>query len=518
MLKFYKKNIRVLVLEPAIQRPSFDRARPNGNLGPAYLVGALRHHGIEVDYLDATVGEDGRDLKETFYNRNELENGLIRFGMSIDELPEIFSNYDIVATSSIFSAQTRMQFEVAAVAAKVSKQNGKKILTISGGVNARALREHFLSNGFDIVALGEGERTIVQICEEFSSKKPDYSKVERIAFRKDGKTIITSAPYRKPTKFLDEHVPMPALDALPLDTYQKLSIPHSGFVPPQTRIAPMMTARGCQDKCTYCHISQEKIDRDLVGNIGFLKLFSDQRISDDVSRAEELGIKRLYFEDDNLFFNKKRLYKLAPYLKRKGISYSAANGANLRFLVKKHNSHYEVDKEFINMLADFGLEELLLPFESKSNEMLQKYATGKFDPEKMLPFGIVKSIKEVNINARSIFLVGFRDESWESILETKEFAKSLFAEGLDQVGFSIPVAFPGTQDFEYEMKKSGVRKDFDENLLKYTDFMHPLLPPLFPTKVSGERLVAACREFWQEINDKKYVKKTEERLLEASIY
>ena len=152
MLKSYKKNIRVLVIESAIQRPSFDRARPNGNLGPAYLVGALRNHGIEVDYLDATVGQEGRNLKETFYNRNELENGLIRFGMSIDELPEIFSNYDIVATSSIFSAQTRMQFEVAAVAAKVSKQNGKKILTIAGGVNARALREHFLSNGFKLKA------------------------------------------------------------------------------------------------------------------------------------------------------------------------------------------------------------------------------------------------------------------------------------------------------------------------------------------------------------------------------
>ena len=95
MLKSYKKNIRVLVIEPAIQRPSFDRARPNGNLGPAYLIGALKQHGIEADYLDATVGEDGRDLKETFYNRKELENGLIRFGMSIDELPEIFSNYDI---------------------------------------------------------------------------------------------------------------------------------------------------------------------------------------------------------------------------------------------------------------------------------------------------------------------------------------------------------------------------------------------------------------------------------------
>ena len=103
MLKSYKKNIRVLVIEPAIQRPSFDRARPNGNLGPAYLIGALRQHGIEADYLDATVGEDGRDLKETFYRRVEMENGNIVYGMNTNEFPDIFSQYDIIATSSIFS-------------------------------------------------------------------------------------------------------------------------------------------------------------------------------------------------------------------------------------------------------------------------------------------------------------------------------------------------------------------------------------------------------------------------------
>ena len=120
MSTLHKKNIRVLLIEPALQRPSFDRPKPNGNLGPAYIIAALRRHGVEVDYLDATVGQVGRNLDETFYNKTKLENGLIRFGMSIDELPEIFSNYDIVATSSIFSAQTRMQFEVAAVAAKVS--------------------------------------------------------------------------------------------------------------------------------------------------------------------------------------------------------------------------------------------------------------------------------------------------------------------------------------------------------------------------------------------------------------
>ena len=63
IMSLYKKNLRVLVIEPAQQRPIYDKARPNGGLGPAYLVGALRKHGIEVDYLDATVGQEGRNLK-----------------------------------------------------------------------------------------------------------------------------------------------------------------------------------------------------------------------------------------------------------------------------------------------------------------------------------------------------------------------------------------------------------------------------------------------------------------------
>ena len=191
MENLYKKNARVLVIEPSNQGPAFEKARPNGNLGPAYIVGALRKYRIEVDYLDAIVGQKGRDLNETFYRKLEMENGNIRYGMDPGEFPEIFSNYDIIITSSIFTVQTRMHFEIAAITKKVARKNGKEILTVSGGVNARALREHFLSNGFDIIALAEGEITIIQIADQFSSDKPDYSKVERIAFRKNDKTIIT---------------------------------------------------------------------------------------------------------------------------------------------------------------------------------------------------------------------------------------------------------------------------------------------------------------------------------------
>jgi len=509
-----KKNPKVILIEPSNQLAGTEKARPNGSLGPAYIIGALRKHGIEADYLDVTVGQKYRNLNETFYLKEEMENGKFRYGVKPLELAEIISNYDIVATSSIFTVQTRMHFEVAKIAKKVSKENGKEILVVSGGVNARALREHFLSNGFDIVALAEGERTIVQIVEQFISQKPDYSKVERIAFRKDGKTIITSAQFRKATKFLD-HIPSPALDAFPLDLYQKLGIPHSGFVKPGTMFTGIQSSRGCQDKCTYCHISLEKEQRDLVGDIGFIKLFSNERMSSEVTKATKLKIRRFYFEDDNLFFSKKRLFALAPYLKREGISYSILNGANLRFLVTKVGNKYEVDHDFINMLADFGLDELMLPFETANNEMMKKYATGKFDPEQMNPVGILKAIKKAGIYARSTFLIGFRDESWESVLKTKEFVKILFSEGLDHAGFNIPTPYPGTLDFEYEMQKPDVRRDFNENLLNYTDQMDTRAIPVFKTKVPGEKLTAAVKDFWLELNDTSYTKKSMESNLEV---
>ena len=506
-MTLFKKNIRVLFIESANQAPMFEKARPNGTLAPIYLIGALRQRGIEVDYLDATIGQRGRDLKETFYNTTELENGNHRYGMNPNELSEIFSKYDIIATSSSFTVQTRMHFEIASIAKKVEKEISKHILVISGGVNARALREHFLSNGFDIIALGEGEETIVQIVDQFSCGKPDYSKVERIAFRKDGKTIITSALPRKRTKFLD-HIPQPAMDVLPLNVYQKIGIPHSGAPIPGTKFTQIQTSRGCQDKCTFCHISQEKKDRELVGNIGFLKMFSNERVGEDIDQAIKLGVTRLYIEDDNLFFNKKRLIKLSPYLKRKGLSYSALNGANMRFLLHKVNNKYEPDVDFINLLADFGLNELMLPFETKSNEMIKKYASGKYDPDKMNPIGTIKAVKKAGIRACSAFLIGFRDQSWESILETKKFAKELFAEGLDHAGFAIPVPYPGTLDFEYEMKNTDTRNDFDKNLLKYTDHMWTRGLPLFPTKAPAKDLVAAVRDFWFELNPSSFTKST----------
>ena len=58
------------------------------------------------------------------------------------------------------------------------------------------------------------------------------------------------------------------------------------------------------------------------------------------------------------------------------------------------------------------------------------------------------------------------------------------------------------------MNKPDICKDFNENLLKYTDQMHVRGKPLFHTKVPGEDLKAAVYDFWQELNEASYVNKS----------
>ncbi len=504
------RNLRVLVMEPANQQLPIDTARPNGALGPAYLVGALRAAGIETDYYDGTVGWPGDPLDETFFNRVEQEHGTIRYGAAPDRLAEVLSGYDVIATSSIFTAQTRMHFEAAAIARRVASARGRPMLMVAGGVNARALKDHFLANGFDVIAMGEGERVIVEIVRQFSQPAPDFSQVSGIAYR-DGDRIVTIPVGRAGAAAQLDDLPHPALDAMPLGVYRDLGIPHAGVMPKGTMFGAMQTSRGCQDRCTFCHISVEKENIDELGRVGFLREFSAARVGKDVTLAMSLGVTRLYFEDDNLFFSKRRLRELAPILKRPGLEYSNVNGANLRFLFAKRSNELVVDTEFIGMLADFGLRELVLPFESRNFEVMKKYATGKYNPDIMDSAALVRALKAVGIRLAGNFMIGFHDEPWESVLRTKDFARELLGEGLDAVGFMIPVPYPGSLDFQTRMLDAASRAAFNRDPLSFTDRMHWRAKPLFPTAVPGGRLEAAIRDFWLELNPSGYVAQKLER-------
>jgi radical SAM superfamily enzyme YgiQ (UPF0313 family) len=101
-------------------------------------------------------------------------------------------------------------------------------------------------SGADCVVLGEGEETAVELFDAIAGKKP-LSLIKGIAFR-DGEEIQIN-PRRGIIEDLDS-IPWPAYHLFPMQYYRLMKVEHQA----DTEFSiPMMSARGCTFKCTFCY-------------------------------------------------------------------------------------------------------------------------------------------------------------------------------------------------------------------------------------------------------------------------
>ena len=251
------KNLKGILIYPPNQLMDIETPRPDGSLGPLYLASELERRGYEIDILDASVGGKNQTLQDTFYRRIKQENGLTRIGMDFSEIAEfvVGGKYDFVGISSNFTPQTNMVFKTAGAIKKAAPN----IPIFSGGVNARALKERFLSTEyFEGICLTEGEFIFPQMIESFIKSK-GLKEVSGVAYKQDDQIIINPINVGCFPKHLDELI-MPAWEKLPFEKYEQILSAHGIDVTgkPHGRYAPIMTSRGCPFSCFYCHISGEK--------------------------------------------------------------------------------------------------------------------------------------------------------------------------------------------------------------------------------------------------------------------
>ena len=434
--------------------------RPDGSLNLLYLAAALEAEGIQADILDASVGATEYSLENTFYRRVRQENGLIRIGMSFNEIAEYVkeNGYDFIGINSNFTPQTRMAFETA----RAIKEINPNIKIFTGGVNARALKERFLKTGlFDVVCLTEGEIIFPRLV-----LGEDWKKIAGIAYIEDDIVVVNPVDSTCFPKNLDE-LPMPAWEKLPLEKYEQIASPHGVMAVEKSkaRYAPLMTSRGCIFSCMYCHISTEK------QNIGTLRTHSIQRVTAEIDKLISLGIKRIFFEDDTLLAMKSRVKELFTIVKDRNLSIMNVNGVNLInfFNPNKENSEgkWEIDVDFIQLLKDAGFEQIVFPMESGSQRILQKYATNKVNLEKMdLPL-LMKTMTQIGIQAPVNVMIGFPDETEKEIGESIRIAQKLMDAGAPYVTFFIPIPFPGSKLYEMAIEGGYLDRDFNPDIMNW---------------------------------------------------
>ncbi|MCE4599750.1 MAG: cobalamin-dependent protein [Desulfurococcales archaeon] len=334
---------------------------------------------------------------------------------------------------------------------------------VVGGPHPTFMYEEALNEGADIVVLGEGEYTMLELANTIDKYGFDHERlksVKGIAFRnREGRVVVT--PPRPVIMNLDS-LPWPARHLLPMDRYTLFN--------KSIRVAHVMASRGCPYGCTYCTTSyfwrrmlRFRSPENVVGEIEYL--------------ADRYNVKYVLFADDELVISRKFVKGFIEEMKSRGLDIPFACGARVDHLTR----------DYMKMLVDNNCTTIYVGVESASQYTLNKIG-------KRITLDQVRRVfewrREVGGHLVASFIIGFPWETIEDMKNTVDFAVELDP---DYAQFTILTPYPGTPMFNYA-KEHGLIEDW--NWEHYTT-MRPVMRGFKFTREDLKRVLKyAYRKFY----------------------
>jgi len=196
---------------------------------------------LAISYLAASLLEAGHEVK--IYSSDVYHYPPEHLTEYLDK-----THFDVVGFGFCGGYFQYKQF--LKISEAVNKSINRKNFTyILGGPGPGAGPEYFLRKGnADFVCIGEGEKTIVELCAILGKVGREYlPQVNGLAYVKDGKLVKTTP--RKLIEDLDT-IPFPARDLFPIEHYVLVPYPNKAHT---DRLLPMLTTRGCPYHCNFCY-------------------------------------------------------------------------------------------------------------------------------------------------------------------------------------------------------------------------------------------------------------------------
>ena len=395
-------------------------------LGLANIGAILESNGYNVSVIDA-LAEGINIIKKT---KNST-----RVGLSEETIIEKLNYYkpDIVGVSTMFTAYSGDAHDIA----KIVKKNNPKTLVIFGGSHASILYKNTLSDkNVDLVVVGEGEDTIIEIVQKFAAKK-NLKNISGTAVRNNKEEIILNP--RRPLIAKLDSLPPPARHLLPMDIYLKDTTENKSSYAMRFPSTTVVTSRGCPGNCIYCAVPT-------IWGRGW-RPFSAQRIVNEIELlVKRYGIKEIHFLDDNISVSKDRLEKICDGILQKNldIKWTCPNGIAI----------WTLNKSLLKKMKKSGCYRLTFGIES-GHPATQKFIRKNLNLKKAKK--IIKLANDLGIWTFSTYIIGFPYETKKAIETTFNYAiKSLS----DFVVFILLMPFPET-DVTKILEDEGLLKKAD---------------------------------------------------------
>jgi len=323
--------------------------------------------------------------------------------------------------------------------AGIVKKNFPGIVTIVGGPHSSAMPSQTLDefNNFDIVAAGEADETIRELCGSLASGT-SIDDVKGLYIRKGSGIKITLA--RPLIRDLDS-LEYPARDLFNKEMYGKFQCTR-GLPYFNINATEIFTSRGCPGKCIFCAV-----------NISYGNCVRFRSVANCLGEIEEcigrFGYNHIVIQDDSFTLKKERVREFLAGFRKLGLkSWSCDTRVDT------------VDEELLREMASSGCRKISFGVESGSEKVL------KLIKKNITPSQVKRAVgwaKKAGVKiVECTFIVGSHpDETHDDVKASWNLIKELRP---DILSVSSIVPYPGTEVCEL-MKQGGYLKEF-----KWNDF------------------------------------------------
>ena len=405
--------MKILFINPSLRLHSKTKYLP---VGIASVMSYFTAHGLKFDFLDIDIN----DMEDSEVEQYLAEN-----------------KYDIYLTGSIVTHYKWMKW----LANTIKKYSPNSYVVVGNSVGGSVPELYLKNSGADITIAGEGEITAFELVDKII-KGENWKEIDGIAF-KDEAGDVTINNKRKGQKKLDD---FPMIDWTPFDVeayFQKSLSGAKGIDDSKVRTMPVVTARGCAFRCTFCHLffwddpyryrSPENIIAEIRRNI------------------EEYGCNYINFWDDLSFASLPQAERFADAIIESGLKFnwSAAVRVDL-FGNPKHE--YSRRLEVAEKFKKSGCLSLGFSLESANQEILEMM-NKRIEAQYFLDQ--VKLLNEVNITSMISVVFGYPIETPETIQET--FDMCLEAKIYPSMGYLLPL--PSTGMYTYALENNFIQDE-----------------------------------------------------------
>lgn len=390
-------SLRIILLNPSTAAPS---SEPLLNL--AYLAAVLRRRGHDVLIVDGTAPYARKSPKEIRDIITKYRPHFIGITLTITYIPESY--------------------------AFIKDLKDLRIPIVLGGPHPNACPQEALDNGGDIVCIGEGEETIVELAEFFNGQR-ELKTVNGICFKDEqGKALFTKM--RPLIKDLDT-LPLPDFKDFPISDY-------SGSVDSASNpiFWSVFSSRGCPFDCIFCS------SHNVFGRT--MRLRSAQNVFNEIKGLmDKYNIQSVTFQDDEILCKKDRFLAFCELI----------INSNVKLKMSIRTRIDSIDPEVLKHAKRAGITRLSFGIESWDDETLLKI-NKKYDVKTIRErFEYLSQFQPLYISFNNI--IGFPWESrrhYQNILdEIRKIPKNIRF----FTTVATPIPFPRTKLYDDYCKGYG---------------------------------------------------------------